>query len=81
MSAQRSTSGKIILHGTFVFVVVYTKNMVHTYEGLIGPLMQRLEHRLSDNGRHLTQLSEENKQLKDELRKSKHHSPVKFTAV
>jgi len=55
--------------------------MVHTYEGLIGPLMQRLEHRLSDNGRHLMQLQEENKQLKEELKKSKLQSPVKFTAV
>lgn len=65
----------------FVCAVVYTKNMVHIFEGLVGPLMQRLEHRLSDNERHLRQLREEKEQLKEELEKSMLHSPVKSTAV
>jgi len=55
--------------------------MVHIFEALVGPLMQRLEHRLGNNERYLTQLCEENTQLKEELKKSKLRSPVKFTAV
>lgn len=64
-----------------VYVVVYTKNLVHIFEGLVGPLIQRLEHRLGDNERYLRHLREEKERLKEELKKSKVHSPVKSTAV
>jgi BRCA1/BRCA2-containing complex subunit 3 len=60
---------------------VYTKNMVHIQEGLIGPLMQRLEHRLKDNERHLHTLRKEKEKLKAELKHSVLLSPVKSTAV
>jgi len=68
-------------YSSLVFVAVYTKNAMHTYEGLVGPLIQRLEHRLSDLQRDLAQLSEENEQMKEELKKSKLRSPVRFTTV
>jgi len=55
--------------------------MVHIFEGLVGPLMQRLEHRLSNNERYFTQLREENRKLNEELKNSPLRSPVKFTAV
>ena len=61
--------------------LVYTKNMVHIFEGLVGPLMQRLEHRLGDNERYLKHLHEEKEHLKEELEKLKLRSPVKSTAV
>ena len=44
--------------------VVYTKNMVHIFEGLVGPLMQRTEHRITDNERYLRQLRDEKEELK-----------------
>jgi len=55
--------------------------MVHIFEGLVGPLMQRLEHRLGDNERYLRQLREEKEQLKEELKKLTPRSPVKTTSV
>ena len=64
-----------------VCALVYTKNMVHIFEGLVGPLMQRLEHRLGDNEQYLSHLCEEKEQLKEELEKLMLHSPVKSTAV
>ena len=54
--------------------------MVHIFEGLVGPLMQRLEHRLADNERYLRQLRAEKERLKEELEKSKLRSPTKSTA-
>jgi len=44
--------------------------MVNIFEGLIGPLMQRLEHRLADNRRRLRHLREEKERLKEELEKA-----------
>jgi len=64
-----------------VCALVYTKNMVHIFEGLVGPLMQRLEHRLGDNERYRRHLCEEKERLKEELEKLMLHSPVKSTAV
>jgi len=68
--------------------VVYTKNTVHILEGLVAPLMQRLEHRLGDNERCLKQLCEEKErlgeeieQIEEELEKLMRRSPVKSTAV
>ena len=63
------------MHDYVLSVAVYTENVVHIFEGLVGPLLQRLEHRLSDNERHLKQLREEKEQLKEELNKLR--SPVK----
>jgi len=57
--------------------LVYTKNMVNIFEGLAGPLMQRLEHRLADNERHLKHLCDEKEKLKEELEKATFRSPVK----
>ena len=56
--------------------------MSHIFEGLVGPLMQQLETRLSNNEQRLTALREEKERLKAELKMPPAHiDTVKSTVL
>jgi len=67
-------------YSTVVCAVVYTKNMVHVFEGLVGPLMQRLEHRVGDNQRNFSHLCQEKERLSEDLKTAMRRAAVKTSA-